>query len=264
MKLPPVSRRVPIRRTDEVGESWGIAEEVPVEIGFNGRAWTVMIASPTDLEDLAVGLAVSEALIDAPGDISAIDTRVYPEGIAVDLQVDPSHLRTESLRRRALDGRTGCGLCGVETLADAVRRPASARGGRQTISRAAVERAFETLPSHQVLNRETRSAHAAAWVQPDGSIELVREDVGRHNALDKLVGALAVQDRLGEPGFIVMSSRCSFELVCKAAHTGASLLATVSAPTGLALDLAEELDLRLACLGPSGEVAMFGVETVDA
>jgi len=226
---------------------WGIAEEVPVEIGFNGRAWTVMMATPDDVEDLAIGIALTEQAIADVDRVERVEVKTWPEGLTADIHIPETDLGDDARRRRTLDGRSGCGLCGVETLAEAIRRPAISSASPTGMNRDSILRAFDELATNQPLNNATRSVHAAAWCSPEGHVELVREDVGRHNALDKLVGALARSNRLTEDGFIVMSSRCSFELVCKAAMTHASLLATVSAPTGLALDLSQELGLPLAC-----------------
>ncbi|MEE2565688.1 formate dehydrogenase accessory sulfurtransferase FdhD [Hyphobacterium marinum] len=237
------------------GGSWGIAEEVPVEIGFNGTAWTVMMATPADLEDLAIGLALTEQIITDAGAVEGLALKTYPEGITADIRIAREALTGKALRRRTLDGQSGCGLCGLETLAEAIRRPAPRSCNRTLPGKPAILKAFYGLAAAQPLNAATRSVHAAAWCAPHGAVSLVREDVGRHNALDKLVGALAHSGQLEDNGFIVMSSRCSFELVCKAAITNASLLATVSAPTGLALDLSRELGLPLACR--SGEDAIL-------
>tara|TARA_R110002072_G_scaffold37258_3_gene109228 strand:- start:2295 stop:3068 length:774 start_codon:yes stop_codon:yes gene_type:complete len=229
------------------GPDWGIAEEVPVEIGFNGMAWTVMMATPADIEDLAVGLALTEQIVPHARAITSVDVTRYPEGLTADIRIPDTALTGKALRRRTLDGQSGCGLCGVETLAEAIRRPAPRDGHRAPVNKSTIAIAFEALADRQPLNSVTRSVHAAAWCDLDGGVDIVREDLGRHNALDKLVGALGRAGRLDDDGFIVMSSRCSFELVCKAALTNASLLATVSAPTGMALDLSAELALPLAC-----------------
>ncbi|GJL97288.1 MAG: sulfurtransferase FdhD [Hyphobacterium sp.] len=248
-------RSVNIRPT---GENWGIAEEVAVEIGFNGTPWTVMMASPVDVENLALGLAFTEGLIDAKTALKSINVRTFPEGLTVDLAVDPDDLNHDAMRQRALDGTTGCGLCGVESLADALRRPTRPETTRPDIGQDAIVQAFDQLAMHQPLNAATRSVHAAAWCAPDGCLRLVREDVGRHNALDKLIGALLRSDAIAEDGFIIMSSRCSFELVAKAGRTNAALLATLSAPTGLALDLAHAVGLPLACRGLDGRINFLG------
>ncbi|MEE2526801.1 formate dehydrogenase accessory sulfurtransferase FdhD [Hyphobacterium sp. HN65] len=235
---------------------WGIAEEAAVEIGFRGQPWTVMMASPLELEDLALGLAYTEGLITPGADLPAVSLRRWPEGWSADIGLDPDKLPSGGLRKRNLDGVTGCGLCGVETLAEALRRPPGL-DGRARITGQAIETAFEALPPHQALNAATRTVHAAAWCSPAGEIVLVREDVGRHNALDKLAGALLRSNRLGEDGFIVMTSRCSFELVAKASMTSAGVLATLSAPTGMAIDLAGAAGLPLACRGDGGGVVWF-------
>lgn len=255
----PVSRRATAYSSLKGQQDWGIAEEVPVEIGFNGTAWTVMMASPADIEDLAIGLALTEGAVASGADIDSVDVRQWPEGLTADIRIAPDLLRTERVHRRALDGRTGCGLCGVEKLAD-LQAPPAPLPPSPAIAPVAIRAALDALPAHQNLNRETRSVHAAAWCNTDGSIELVREDVGRHNALDKLAGARLRQGEPLDPGFVVMSSRCSFELVFKAARMRAALLATQSAPTGLALDLARQLGLPIAATGPDGAIVFFAPE----
>ncbi|WP_417490920.1 formate dehydrogenase accessory sulfurtransferase FdhD [Maricaulis sp.] len=255
----PVSRRTAAYPPGEAPQHWGIAEEVPVEIGFNGTAWTVMMATPADIEDLAIGLALTEGAIAGGGDIDRVDVRHWPEGITADIRLAPDLLRSDRVRRRSLDGRTGCGLCGIESLAELQNAPAALAPGL-AITPAAARAALKALPQHQTLNRETRSVHAAAWCDSDGRIELVREDVGRHNALDKLAGARLRRGERDDAGFVVMSSRCSFELVFKAARMGAVLLATQSAPTGRALDLARQLGLPIAAAGPQGIIVSFAPE----
>lgn len=241
--------------------TWQVAEEVAVEVGFCGVAWTVTMASPTDPVDLAIGLALSERLLASAAEVRGAAVRVLPEGITVDLQVDdPAAVRVRA-GRRVLEGVTGCGLCGVETLADTLLRdhppirPVA-------VTRAAVAAALAALPEHQVLNARCHTLHAAAWCAADGTVRWVREDLGRHNALDKVLGAraqagVAAPGRLrgshgsyeppeaDEPGFIVVSSRCSYELVRKCAAHGIGVLASVSAPTGQALRFAEAVGIRL-------------------
>jgi FdhD protein len=257
----PASRRLIVHSSVAGAQDWGIAEEVPVEIGFNGSAWTVMMASPADIEDLAIGLALTEGAVASGSDIDSVEVRQWPEGITADIRIAADRLRTDRVRRRSLDGRTGCGLCGIEKLAD-LQAPPAALPQAPAINVQAIRAALDALPDHQVLNRETRSVHAAAWCRSDGSISLVREDVGRHNALDKLAGARLRQGEPLDAGFVVMSSRCSFELVFKAARMRAALLATQSAPTGLALDLARQLGLPLAAAGPHGAIVFFAPETI--
>ncbi len=256
------SRRTTVHTSKGGPQDWGIAEEVPVEIGFNGTAWTVMMASPTDIEDLAIGLALTEGAVTSGLDIEVVDIRQWPEGLTADIRIAPHLLRSDRIHRRALDGRTGCGLCGVEQLADLHAPPSTLPPG-PVIAAKAIRAALDALPDHQPLNRETRSVHAAAWCRLDGEIMLVREDVGRHNALDKLAGARLRGGEPSEAGFVVMSSRCSFELVFKAARMRAALLAAQSAPTGLALDLASQLALPIAAAGPDGAIVFFSPESAD-
>lgn len=243
-----------------VGGHWGIVAEKAIEIGFNGKPAAVMMATPDDLEDFAIGFALTEELVASPGAVTEITTKIYPEGIAVDLTVSEKGFREGNLRKRMLEGRTGCGLCGVENLSDAVRKPRQAPLARK-FEPNAILTAFRGLPSRQPLNKATRSAHAAALCKATGEIRLAREDVGRHNALDKLIGAAARQGLDFADSFIILSSRCSFELVQKAAVAGVPFLATVSAPTTAALELAGHADLRLACL--DGDDVVLFTEDVE-
>jgi FdhD protein len=219
-----------------------------------------MMATPTHIEDLAAGLAITEGAIALGSNIDAIEVQQYPEGITADIRLSADLLEPDRIRRRSLDGRTGCGLCGVETLAE-LHRPKPAPNPSIHIDAAAVQRAFKSFPDHQPLNAETRTVHAAAWCSPLGDIQCVREDVGRHNALDKLAGARLRKSDTDDAGFVILTSRCSFELVFKAARMRASLLASLSAPTGLALDLAKALNLDIATVGTSKEIIIFPAET---
>jgi FdhD protein len=242
--------------------TWGIAVESPVQIALNGTPWTVMMASPCDLEDLAIGLAISERVLRDVRAATDVTVAGFLNDITVDLIVAEDQLDRRTWRARALIGSTACGLCGLESLADLQQRPRTRRShvGDAPITDAAILAAFSALPSHQPINHATHSVHAAAWCEPTGTILLVREDVGRHNALDKLLGALARQDMLESPGFIVMSSRCSYELVAKAVSANTMLLATVSAPTSMALEWSRALALPLVCrLGGStdGRIVHF-------
>ncbi len=237
---------------------WGVAEEVAVEIDLNGEPLAVTMASPTDLSELAVGFVFTEGVVPRPAEILDVQPRQTLDGWIVDLQV-PAHGIDPSARRgRLLEGRAGCGLCGVDTLSAAMRRPpVKGQGERGRVADAALNRAFSSLSDHQPLNAATRSVHAAAWCAMDGDIVHVCEDLGRHNALDKLVGWL-LGNPAPDPGFVLLSSRVSYELVCKAAASGASLLAAVSAPTTLAVELARRAGLPMAFTGPDGRVARIG------
>jgi len=239
-----------------------LAEEVPVALEFNGIGYAVLMATPADIADLVLGFALSERLIEAGDPVFAVDVHAAEEGIVARATLPPE--RTDALldrvRHRATD--SSCGLCGIENIEQAMRPlpPVTARSGADE---AAIFRALEALQAHQPLNARTGAVHAAAWVGSDGAIRLVREDVGRHNAFDKLIGAMR-RAALGagtdwDGGFALLSSRCSYELVEKAALSGCPLLVTISAPTALALRRAREagLDLRVvarrdAMLAPGG------------
>jgi FdhD protein len=226
------------------GVVWQVAEEVPVAIMHNSVSTAVMMATPADLEDFAVGFSLSEGFVTDAAAIRNVMALTVVNGFCVDIAVDAAALKPRSAR--ALEGRTGCGLCGVEDIADVVKpirpvRPAF------TLDPAAALEAFAGFPAHQPMNRLNHSVHAAAWVSPAGGILLAREDIGRHNALDKLLGAVIRQGLDRRTGFVAMTSRCSFELVQKCARTGIAHLVTISAPTGLALQLARAAGITLAC-----------------
>lgn len=248
--------------------TWGIAVEAPVAITLNGLPWTVMLATPADLEDLTVGIALSERVLRDPTAVLSVDVSHYLQDVSVDLVVHESALDRDAMRARALVSSTACGLCGIESLAQWHQRVGDVAPHRITIADASIAAAAAALPRHQALNAITRSVHAAAWCTTDGQIALVREDVGRHNALDKLVGALARGGRLQDVGFIVMSSRCSYELVYKAVTANAQLLATLSAPTSLALTWARTLALPLTCVTPDRgagiSIVHFPFDTADS
>jgi FdhD protein len=242
-------------RTGEGDESrrWAIAEEVPVALRFDGSASVVMMATPADLEDFAVGFAVTEGSAATAGDISGIELVPGCIGYGVEITTTSGAAgERRAASQREISGRTGCGLCGVSTLAEAVRSPRPITRPR-TIAPQVMLAALDAMPAWQPLNAETRSVHGAMWCDPDtGAIRLAREDVGRHNALDKLIGALLRADLDPADGFIVLSSRCSFELVQKAAVVGVPALVTLSAPTALALTLAGNSNLQLAARAPGG------------
>jgi FdhD protein len=240
-------------------DDWHVAAETAVEIDVNGVPVTVMMATPDALEDLAVGLAFTEGVVVDPNGIESISVDEFVDGLVVNLRVAQGAVNEQARRSRLLEGRAGCGLCGVDTLAAAMRRPVVEKTPQSSapVTDTAVRRAFDELPARQPLNRLTHSVHAAAWCTAAGDIVMVREDVGRHNALDKLAGWLLRSGDAHTSGFVVVSSRLSFELVCKAAAMGAALLASVSAPTTLALELAASADLPLACLGPGGAIVRF-------
>ena len=225
-----------------------VAEEVPVSLVYNMRPHVVMMATPADLEDFAVGFTLTEGIVASVAEISRVEPVRHAQGIEVQIDIHDASADQLKSRGRSLIGRTGCGLCGVESIQDAVRDLPPIKSGGPPISREALWAAEAELNRLQVWNQETGSMHAAVWVSPQGVPEVVREDVGRHNALDKVVGALARSGRNPADGFIVLTSRASYELVQKAVAARVRLLAAVSRPTGLAIRLAEASGLTLVAL----------------
>ncbi len=233
-----------------------VAEETPVALLYDGVPHVVMMASPVDLEDFALGFSLSEGLLEHPGQLERIEVLAHPEGMAVQLTCAPGALPDLTARRRNLTGRTGCGLCGAETLAQAVRAPRRVpEGGR--LAPAALQRALAGLSAAQPLNAVTGAVHAAAWCASSGEIVLVREDVGRHNALDKLIGALARAGTDLADGFLLLTSRASYELVLKASMVGMRVVVAVSAPTGLAIRMADEAGITLAAFARPGRHTVY-------
>ncbi|MFT3672705.1 formate dehydrogenase accessory sulfurtransferase FdhD [Aestuariivirga sp.] len=242
---------------DGAAVEWKLPEEVPVAIHFNSVPYAVMMATPADLEDFAIGFALSEGLIAHASHVANVLAFPSGDGFTADVAIPEDNFIRERMVSRSLEGRVGCGLCGIAEMADAIRMP----GGKlphRPLDPAAVARAFEALPRFQPMNAVNRTVHAAAWCASDGRILLAREDVGRHNALDKLIGAMARAGQSPDGGFVLMSSRCSFELVQKCALAGISALATVSAPTALAHRLAREAGLSLAALSKQGVMIFDG------
>lgn len=224
-----------------------LAEETAVAISYNGSTHVVLMASPADLEDLAVGFSATEGIIDDLAAIEAIDIVPYAQGLDVQVRVHEDIAQRLAKRRRNMAGPVGCGLCGLESLEAAVRAvpPVTATS---RFTNADILGAARTLEGQQVLNRATSSAHAAGFFRPDAPLRLVREDVGRHNALDKLIGALLRSGEACNSGGIIVTSRVSVELVQKAAIAGVGLLAAVSAPTALAVRTAADCGLTLAAI----------------
>ena len=223
-----------------------MAAEAPIALVFNGISHAVMMATPSDLEALGIGFALSEGIIAARSECYGIDVHVHARGCEVQMEISARAAAAIKERRRAIEGRTGCGLCGIESLQQLdLGAPPVDAAARIEVAPAAVSRAFAALPARQLLNGETGAVHAAGWATPDGNLEDVMEDVGRHNALDKLLGHRATAGRLGEPGFVIVSSRASYELVRKCARLQIGALAAISAPTSLAVDVARGARMQL-------------------
>lgn len=238
---------------------WRVPEETPLAILLNGESFAVMMGTPADLEDFAAGFALTEGIVDDLNEIQGLRIAEARDGLVLNLQVDPARVRAVEERRRSLAGRAGCGVCGAQTIAAALPRPPRVFGPRPGI--AALQAAYAALPDVQAMNAENRSTHAAAFCDGRGRIVLLREDIGRHNALDKLGGALARAGREAREGFILLSSRISVEMVQKAAVIGVPFLAAVSAPSALALRTAGEAGMGLAGLA-GDEVMIFETASI--
>jgi FdhD protein len=233
-----------------------VPEETAIAFTFNGTAHAVMMATPADLEDFAVGFALTEGLIEAPAEIASFETVTMPLGIELRIWLPEERAKTYAARRRSMAGPTGCGLCGIESLEEAAR-PAPVVANASRFNSGAIVEAMACLSAAQKLNSETHAVHAAGFWSPARGLIAVREDVGRHNALDKLIGALA---RGGEPavhGIVLLTSRVSIELIQKAARLGAPLIAAVSVPTAAGVRLAEACGITLVAIARGQDFEVF-------
>ena len=221
-----------------------VVAEVPIALVYNGISHAVMMATPADLEEFALGFSLSEGLIAHPGECYGIEVEHGLGGVSVELEIASSAFMALKERRRTLAGRTGCGLCGVDSL-DQVCRPLPTLAPARGFHAAGVRRALAAIGAEQELTRLTGAAHAAAWCGMDGALRVVREDVGRHNALDKVIGAMARAKADPQDGFLLITSRVSFEMAQKASLAGVSALVGMSAPTLAAVELAERAGMTL-------------------
>lgn len=254
----PTSHRLAVRRWSAQGVADvqdHVASEVPVALVFNGISHTVMMATPNDLHDFALGFGLSEGLLDKPDELYDVEVRETPQGLELHLDVAAACEWRLKERRRTLAGRTGCGLCGADSLAQ-VQRSLPAVAPLHVPARVVLQ-AEQQLRSWQTLQQLTGATHAAAWVNLDGQIQTVREDVGRHNALDKLIGALVQAHVSPSAGWLLITSRASFEMVQKAVSFGAGVLAAVSAPTALAVEVAKQSNLALAGYVRGGQLVAY-------
>ena len=230
-----------------------VVAEVPVALSFNGIAYAVMMATPCDLEDFIRGFAIGEGIVDSARAIFDIDTEFGDVGVAVNATVSNQTSHRLKSRRRSMAGPSGCGLCGIESI-EHMTRDISPLQAAILPSQAALDKAVSDMRHRQVLSQATSGAHAAVWCDMDGGIVSLREDVGRHNALDKLIGWHSVNSA---DGFVLVSSRASYEMVAKTATAGVSVLAAVSAPTSMAVETARAANLKLIAFASNGRHALY-------
>jgi len=250
---------VPVRRWENGVESQvddQLANEVPIAISYQGISHVVMLATPVAVEELAIGFTLTEGLVKNISEIRAVSVTPQADSISVNLNVAPERFSEILTRQRHLSGRTGCGLCGSATLEDAIRYPESNQTS-QLIDPMVVQSALRDFAQFQPINAQTGSVHAAAWVRRTGAIDKAYEDVGRHNALDKLIGHLVCHSFDANDGFVLLSSRASFELIQKAAMVGIAVVVAVSAPTAFAIRTAQRLGVTVVGFARSGRQVIY-------
>jgi FdhD protein len=233
-----------------------VPEEAALALTYNGGTYAVMMGTPRDLGDFAIGFSLSEGIVRSADDIESLDIVELDDGIELRMWLKPPHADRLSERRRHIAGPTGCGICGIDSIAEAIRPAAIVPQGRP-FSPQQVTAAMQSLPPLQTINIETRAVHAAAFWTPERGIVSLREDVGRHNALDKLAGALARDGIVASDGIVLLTSRVSVEMVQKAAAMGAPVLVAVSAPTALAVRMADAAGITLAAIARADGFEVF-------
>jgi FdhD protein len=256
---PPPSLSVPCLawRSGEMSASArAVPEETAIAFTFNGTTHAVMMATPADLEDFAVGFALTEGLIESSSEIARPDVVATPLGIELRVWLPEERAKSYAARRRSMAGPTGCGLCGIESLEEATRPAPFVSNASRFDSRAIVE-AMASLSAGQKLNDQTRAVHAAGFWTAAGGLVAVREDVGRHNALDKLIGALVRRGDVAAHGIVLLTSRVSIELIQKAARLGVPVVAAVSAPTAAGVRLAEACGITLVAVTRGQDFEVF-------
>ena len=236
--------------------SRAIPEETAIALTYNGGTYAVMMATPQDLRDFAIGFSLSEGVVVSAADIESFEIMELDDGIELRMWLAQSRADRLSERRRHIAGPTGCGLCGIDSITEAVR-PAAIVAPGQSFSSQDIMTAMQSLPPLQTLNIETRAVHAAAFWTPPRGIVALREDVGRHNALDKLAGAVAQDNMSAGEGMVLLTSRVSVEMVQKTAAMGAPMMVAVSAPTALAVSMADKAGITLAAIARADGFEVF-------
>ena len=257
MHDPVRTVRRQVRR--ESGASEGlrtVPEETALALTYNGGTYAVMMGTPQNLRDFAVGFSLSEGIVQSPDDINSLDIVPLDDGIELRMWLEPSLANRLNERRRHIAGPTGCGICGIDSIAEAIRPAAIVAPGR-SFSPQQIMAAMQGIAPLQTINIETRAVHAAAFWMPERGIVALREDVGRHNALDKLAGALAQDKVAASDGMVLLTSRVSVEMVQKAAAMGAPLMVAVSAPTALAVRMADAAGITLAAIARADGFDVF-------
>lgn len=233
-----------------------VPEETPVAVVYDGSTYAVMMATPEDLEDFAIGFSLTEGVVRCADEIRSIDLVRSRNGVELRMWLAGSNSQRLKERRRRIAGPTGCGLCGIESLAEAIR-PADIVGHGRKFTPAQIMTAMQSILPMQRLNIETRAVHAAAFWQSSRGVVALREDVGRHNALDKLAGALSRDDVPGNDGIVVLTSRVSVEMIQKTSVIGASVIVSISAPTALAVRMANQAGITLAAIARADGFEVF-------
>lgn len=257
-RFKPTKRDAPLEIGRELSRQVArdVAAETAVALSYNGVAHVVMFMSPLDVADFVTGFSLSEGIIDRAEDILSLEIVESAQGLLAQTEISKENFERVLARRRNLPGQSGCGICGVIELEEAMRALPKV-GAEVSVPQEVIFKALSALRGEQVLNALTRSVHGAAFVSTEGDILALREDIGRHNALDKLIGHLARKGIAPQAGFLLLTSRCSVELVQKAVVAGFGLMVTVSAPTGLALEMARAAGLALACVAREDSMLIY-------
>ena len=239
-----------------------VAQEIPLALVYNGISHVVMMATPHDLEELALGFSLSEGIIDSVDQFYGMDINIKTDGIELNIEISTEKIVQLKHWRRNQTGRTGCGLCGAESLQQAIR-PVPQVTPVKPVAADVIQRAIESLSDQQLLQQQTGASHCAAWYNLEADMLVLKEDVGRHNALDKLIGGLHQQQIDLKQGFAVISSRASYEMVVKSCQSGISCLVAVSAPTALAINLARDAKLSLIGFARPGRFVSYSQPKVN-